>query len=255
MIALGAALIAQYHWILYVFGAFLIVTGIKMLALKTDHTDPNQNIVVRLTRRIFPITARFHGQHFVVKAGVPASYESEFPGTAALPSLPYFGQPVPGLTPELFAPGIVNTDAIEFNGVFSPDGREFFFGRHVAGVDTMFHSVYADGRWSDPVRLPAFPGDVSGDMAVSPDGRELYFLGQHPNEYAPENPTWDTWVSHRVGGEWTLARVVPPPVSTEAMEVYPVVVGDGYEQVVREPTQCAQSVRCLGKPDRFSQEP
>jgi hypothetical protein len=146
---------------------------------------------------------------------------------AAHPSLPYFGQPVPGLTPELFAPGIVNTDGIEFNGVFSPDGREFFFGRHVAGVDTMFHSVYAEGRWSDPVRLPAFPGDVSGDMAVSPDGLELYFLGQHPNEYAPENPTWDIWVSHRVDREWTLARVVPPPISTEAMEVYPVVVGDG----------------------------
>jgi len=49
MIALGATLIAQYHWILYVFGAFLIVTGIKMLALKTAHTDPNQNIIVRLT--------------------------------------------------------------------------------------------------------------------------------------------------------------------------------------------------------------
>jgi len=148
-------------------------------------------------------------------------------GEAALPSLPYFEQPVPGLTPELFAPGIVNTDAIEFNGVFSPDGRELFFGRHVAGVDTMFHSVYADGRWSDPVRLPTFPGDVSGDMAVSPDGLELYFLGQHPNEYAPENPTWDIWVSRRVDEEWTLARVVPPPISTEAMEVYPVVVGDG----------------------------
>jgi tellurite resistance protein TerC len=85
MIALGATLIAQYHWILYVFGAFLIVTGIKMLALKSDHTDPNQNLVVRLTRRLFPITARFHGQHFVVRAGAPASYESEFPGTAALP--------------------------------------------------------------------------------------------------------------------------------------------------------------------------
>jgi len=85
MIALGAALIAKYHWILYVFGVFLIITGIKMLILKTDHTDPNQNIIVRLTRRFFPITARFHGQHFVVRAGAPASYESEFPGTAALP--------------------------------------------------------------------------------------------------------------------------------------------------------------------------
>ena len=85
MIALGATLIAKYHWILYVFGVFLIVTGIKMLILKTDHSDPNQNIIVRLTRRFFPVTSRFHGQHFVVRAGAPASYESEFPGTAALP--------------------------------------------------------------------------------------------------------------------------------------------------------------------------
>ena len=85
MIALGAALIAAYHWVLYVFGAFLIITGIKMLTLKTDHTDPNQNIIVRVTRRVFPITSRFHGQHFAVRAGAPASFASEFPGTAALP--------------------------------------------------------------------------------------------------------------------------------------------------------------------------
>ena len=41
----------------------------------------------------------------------------------------YLGQQPPGETPEPFAPGIVNTDAIELNGVFSPDGREFFFTR------------------------------------------------------------------------------------------------------------------------------
>lgn len=80
MIAAGAALIARFHWILYLFGAFLIVTGIKMLLLKTGHVDPNQNIVVRLTRRLFPVTARFHGEHFVVRAGSPASYKSEVPG-------------------------------------------------------------------------------------------------------------------------------------------------------------------------------
>ena len=85
MIALGARLIAEFHWVLYLFGVFLIFTGIKMLTLKTDHSDPNQNILVRLTRRFFPVTSRFHGEHFVVRAGAPASYESEFPGTAALP--------------------------------------------------------------------------------------------------------------------------------------------------------------------------
>ena len=85
MIALGARLIAEFHWVLYLFGVFLIFTGIKMLTLKADHSDPNQNILVRLTRRFFPVTSRFHGEHFVVRAGAPASYESEFPGTAALP--------------------------------------------------------------------------------------------------------------------------------------------------------------------------
>lgn len=85
MIALGAKLIAEFHWVLYVFGGFLILTAIKMIFLKTDQTDPNKNPVVRLTRRLFPVTARFHGEHFVVRAGAPTSYESEIPGMVALP--------------------------------------------------------------------------------------------------------------------------------------------------------------------------
>ena len=82
MIAVGAQLIQRFSWILYVFGAFLILTGIKMLLLKTDETDPNRNVVVRLTRRLFPITERFHGQHFFVRAGSPASHEATVPGGA-----------------------------------------------------------------------------------------------------------------------------------------------------------------------------
>ena len=85
MIAVGTKLIAEFHWILYLFAAFLIATAIKMLFLKTEHTDPNKNIVVRLTRRFLPVTARFHGEHFMVRAGAPASYESEVPGASALP--------------------------------------------------------------------------------------------------------------------------------------------------------------------------
>jgi tellurite resistance protein TerC len=80
MIAVGARLIAEFHWVLYVFAVFLILTAIKMLFLKTEQSDPNRNFVVRLTRRLFPVTARFHGEHFLVRAGTPASYESEVPG-------------------------------------------------------------------------------------------------------------------------------------------------------------------------------
>jgi tellurite resistance protein TerC len=84
MIAVGAALIAKFHWILYVFGGFLILTAIKMFVLKTGHNDPNRNPVVRFVRRLFPVTARFHGEHFVVRAGTPAAYESELPGAVPL---------------------------------------------------------------------------------------------------------------------------------------------------------------------------
>jgi tellurite resistance protein TerC len=83
MIAVGAQLIQRFTWIIYLFGAFLIATGIKMLLLKTDETDPNRNLVVRLTRRLFPVSERFHGQHFFVRAGSAASHEAATPGSLA----------------------------------------------------------------------------------------------------------------------------------------------------------------------------
>ncbi|GMU36736.1 MAG: TerC family protein [Phycisphaerae bacterium] len=80
MIAVGAQLILRFSWIIYVFGGFLIVTGVKMLVLKGGESDPNRNIIVRLTRRLMPITERFHGQHFLVRAGSAASHAPPVPG-------------------------------------------------------------------------------------------------------------------------------------------------------------------------------
>ncbi len=80
MIAVGATLIAQFHWVLYLFGAFLILTAFKMFFLNTEKSDPNQNIVVKLTRKLFPVASHYHGEHFFVRAGSPASHEAEVPG-------------------------------------------------------------------------------------------------------------------------------------------------------------------------------
>lgn len=79
MIGAGAKLIAEFHWILYLFGLFLIVTAIKMLVIK-EHADPSRNIIVRLTKRLFPVTDRFHGEHFFVRAGSAASHTAPTPG-------------------------------------------------------------------------------------------------------------------------------------------------------------------------------
>ena len=77
-------MIQEFSWIIYVFGGFLILTGIKMLLLKEGETDPNKNLVVRATRKLFPVTERFHGEHFFVRAGTDASHEAETPGSAVV---------------------------------------------------------------------------------------------------------------------------------------------------------------------------
>jgi tellurite resistance protein TerC len=84
MIGIGAALIARFHWILYLFAAFLILAAIKMLLIKTE-SDPGKNFVVRLTKRIFPVTDTFHGEHFFVRAGSGASKEPPIPAGADVP--------------------------------------------------------------------------------------------------------------------------------------------------------------------------
>ena len=83
MIGVGAKLIAQFHWILYIFGVFLIVTAVKMLLIK-QHSDPSKNIVVRLTRKLFPVTEHFHGEHFIVRAGSANSHHPDSPGAPEL---------------------------------------------------------------------------------------------------------------------------------------------------------------------------
>lgn len=67
MIFSGAALIQQFAWIIYIFAALLVVTGIKMLVGKEGQVDPEKNIALRLLRKIMPITTGFHGQNFFVR--------------------------------------------------------------------------------------------------------------------------------------------------------------------------------------------
>ncbi|WP_309669787.1 TerC family protein [Gemmatimonas sp.] len=67
MIGAGAVLIAQFHWIIYLFGAFLVFTGAKMAFGGESEIEPESNPVIRLVRRFLPITTKFHGEHFFVR--------------------------------------------------------------------------------------------------------------------------------------------------------------------------------------------
>jgi tellurite resistance protein TerC len=64
MIFVGAALINRFHWIIYIFGAFLVYTGIKMFRHEDTDMEPDQNPVVRLVLRFFPISREYDEQKF-----------------------------------------------------------------------------------------------------------------------------------------------------------------------------------------------
>lgn len=69
MIALGAKLIHEFAWIIYVFGAFLILTGIKMIIKRETEIHPERNPAVRLFKRMMPVTSEYQEDKFFVRKG------------------------------------------------------------------------------------------------------------------------------------------------------------------------------------------
>jgi tellurite resistance protein TerC len=70
LILVGAALISRFHWILYIFGLFLVITGMRM-AFQGEEKEvhPERNLVVRFFKRLFPVTAGYHEDKFFIKTG------------------------------------------------------------------------------------------------------------------------------------------------------------------------------------------
>ncbi len=65
----GAALIQSFHWVIYIFGAFLVFTGIKLLAHADEEQHPEKNPVLRIFRRVVPAVPDYRGSHFLVREG------------------------------------------------------------------------------------------------------------------------------------------------------------------------------------------
>ncbi|HYD52671.1 MAG TPA: TerC family protein [Gemmatimonadaceae bacterium] len=63
-IGLGSVLLERFHWIIYVFGAMLVITGVRMAVKQDEEFSGDQNPVVKFVRRFVPLTHEFHGKHF-----------------------------------------------------------------------------------------------------------------------------------------------------------------------------------------------
>lgn len=68
-IYLGAELLQRFEWLIYLFGAFLVYTGFKVLREPDSEVHPEKNPVVRFARRFIPLTSEYHGKQFFIKEG------------------------------------------------------------------------------------------------------------------------------------------------------------------------------------------
>jgi len=68
-IAAGSVLIASFSWVLYLFAAFLLYTGYRMIRQRNEHLDPEKSRALKLFRRYLPMTDAYHGQRFLIRRG------------------------------------------------------------------------------------------------------------------------------------------------------------------------------------------
>jgi tellurite resistance protein TerC len=66
-IVAGVALVQRFHWILYLFGAFLIYTGFKLMGGDDDQVDPSKNLMLKWARKLLPVTDDYHGKKFFIR--------------------------------------------------------------------------------------------------------------------------------------------------------------------------------------------
>jgi Tol biopolymer transport system component len=131
--------------------------------------------------------------------------------------------------PELFAPGIVSTEAPEFAVAFSPDGREVYFNRATADRSSfpIFRSTLRGSTWSPPEPVPFAPDGRNPDPFVTSDGTRLYFSSNRPKAGSGAPGDFDLWYVERQGSGWGPAGNVGPPVNSVATDVFASLTRDG----------------------------
>lgn len=127
----------------------------------------------------------------------------------------YFGQKPPGLTPEVFAPGVVSTDNVsEFSCCISPDGREFYFTRATQGVQfTIYVTKNVNGNWTEP-ELASFSGEFfNHEPYITYDNSQIFWGSMRP---LPDGTTkYAMWTAVREDDGWGE----PYPLGFRAMYV------------------------------------
>ena len=142
---------------------------------------------------------------------------------------PYLGQKIPGIIPEVFAPGIVSKDGVQSKLLISPDGLEIIFQNMISAGSTpndrktCFVCIKMENdHWGLPANIPFSLEYTNDEPSLSADGQKLFFVSNRPSTGSKEPQKMsDIWVSLRTGEGWSEPVNPGLPVNTDGVEVQP----------------------------------
>ena len=132
------------------------------------------------------------------------------------PEPEWWEAPVPD--PVVFAPGIISSEARDYDIAFTPDGREAYFTRRERrGSPQIFVSTHSQAGWGDPVPA-AFGTGAEEAPFITPDGLTMVFSSARRTRAEPD-PGYDIWLMLREGPAWSQPEPVGSPVNQPAVEI------------------------------------
>ncbi|MDH4270683.1 MAG: hypothetical protein OEW18_01770 [Candidatus Aminicenantes bacterium] len=153
----------------------------------------------------------------IVVFGFPAQ-QHDFPVLKG----PYLGQKPPGMTPEVFGPGLISTeDCFECCRAISPDGREFYFVREIENGNKIFRMIEEKDGWTKPERITYSDAAFQYTPFISPDGKRFLFMtgNSNPKRNRSDSPP-EIWISSKKGDEW----IAPVCIGTLIGSVQPFYI-------------------------------
>jgi hypothetical protein len=143
---------------------------------------------------------------------------------------PYLGQTPPGLTPKVFAPGIISTGLYTRDISISKNEDEIYFCVSDGGLASIFITKLVNNQWTEPVIAPlSGKGFLDMEPNISPDGNKFFFLSNRPPHNLEPKKGWayqNIWMMTKTENGWSEPQLVDNPVSTDENEFFPSVTNN-----------------------------
>lgn len=140
---------------------------------------------------------------------------------------PYLGQEPQGLTPEVFAKGLISTNEFEFGSTFSKDGKTFYYAVDLGGYYEIRFSSWENNKWSKPKVLLGDGKYTYNNPMLNPREDRLYFISNRPMNGTGDAKDVDIWYVQRTLDGWSEPINVGAPINTERNEYYMSFTSNG----------------------------